>query len=133
MLPNVQTPKTAAPSGMDNMRVTQDFGNSNCGAMTLVVSVPPYHVLEPVDQRIGDVKAQPSPHAEVLQSKHRDIREDAEARDLGELRTYGPLTPATATTGRVAQTGLNGHTGRELTSLDELRRQGLDMSCRERT
>ena len=66
----------------------------------MVASITPDPVLGPVGQKIGDVEPEPSSHAEVLQSVHREIWEDAEAQELGGLKANGTFTPVTAPPGR---------------------------------
>ena len=66
----------------------------------MVASITPDPVLGPVGQKIGDVEPEPSSHAEVLQSVHREIWEDAEVRELGGLRANGTFPPVTAPPGR---------------------------------
>ena len=68
----------------------------------MVASVSPDPVRGSVGQKIGDVEPEPLSHAEVLQPVHREIWEDAEARELLGLWANVTFTPATAPPGRRA-------------------------------
>ena len=68
----------------------------------MVASATPDPVRGPVGQKIGDVEPEPSSHAEVLQSVHREIWEDAEAQELGGLRANETFTQVTAPLGHCA-------------------------------
>ena len=64
-----------------------------------MASITPHPVRRPVAQNVSDIDPESS-HAKV--SVHREIWEDAEARELGGLRAKGTFTPATAPPGRSA-------------------------------
>ena len=67
-----------------------------------MASITPDPARRPVGQKVGDIDPDPSSHAEVLQSEHRKIWKDVEARELEGMRANGTFTSVTAPPGRSA-------------------------------